>query len=162
PLMVSRGMPSLTFLHSTALEIQRADDEGKLTYIYQFGDWDPSGAIAIPRMIEGKLSKMCEELDCEPPVFERVALTAEHIAEYSLNREDAESFLSALDPAATFFTFQTFDDNAQRKNKNLARILHGTLGSRWELLANLNQRGAGIFITVNETDGEGRENGNVK
>jgi hypothetical protein len=73
-----------------------------------------------------------------------------------LNRDDAETFLDALDPAARFFTFQTFDDNAERKDKQLTRILHGTLGARWNLLADLNRRGAGIFVTVNATDGEGR------
>ena len=77
------------------------------------------------------------------------------------NRDDAEAFLAALDPAATFFTFQTFDDNAERKDKQLTRILHGTLGARWDLLADLNRRGAGIFVTVNATDGRGRSASNV-
>src|SRR5262245_51732174 len=48
PLMVSRGMPSLTFLHASAQEIYRAAGEGKRTYIYQFGDHDPSGVL-IPQ-----------------------------------------------------------------------------------------------------------------
>ena len=51
PLMVSRGMPSITFLHGTALEIARAARAGKRTYIYQFGDHDPSGVL-IPQTIE--------------------------------------------------------------------------------------------------------------
>jgi hypothetical protein len=83
PLMVSRGMPSLTFLHGTAQEIQSADERGKSTYIYQFGDWDPSGVL-IPKSIESRLDQMCEELDCSPPYVERVALTRAHIAEFNL------------------------------------------------------------------------------
>src|SRR5262249_2762439 len=79
-----------------------------------------------------------------------------------LNRDDAESFLSALDPPATEFTFQTFDDNYKHKDANLTQILHGTLGRRWDLLTNLNRRGAGIFVTVNETDGDGRAAKNIK
>jgi hypothetical protein len=78
------------------------------------------------------------------------------------NRDDAEIFLAALDPAATFFTFQTFDGNTERKDKQLTRILHGTLGARWDELADLNRRGAGIFVTVNETDGDGRSASNIK
>jgi hypothetical protein len=81
PLMVSRGMPSLTFLHGTAEEI--ANSQGKSTYIYQFGDHDPSGVL-IPQSIERRLQQMCEELGCEPPVIERVALTQRHIAQYNL------------------------------------------------------------------------------
>jgi hypothetical protein len=84
PLMVSRGMPSLTFLHGTALQINAAYNQRKNTYIYQFGDWDPSGAITIPQTIEHRLHQMCGEFSCEPPIFERVALTAEHIAEHDL------------------------------------------------------------------------------
>ena len=83
PLMVSRGMPSLTFLHGTAQEIAHAEESGKSTYIYQFGDWDPSGVL-IPKSIEDRLEQMCEELGCEPPYVERVALTKAHITEFNL------------------------------------------------------------------------------
>jgi hypothetical protein len=80
----------------------------------------------------------------------------------TFNRADAEAFLAALDPAATSWTFLTFDDNKKREDKNLTRVLPGTLGSRWDLLANLNRRGAGIFVVVNATDGEGIAAANVK
>ena len=83
PLMVSRGMPSLTFLHSTAQEIYRAAQQGKYTYIYQFGDWDPSGVL-IPKSIERRLNEMCERCHCCAPIIERVALTKDHIAEFNL------------------------------------------------------------------------------
>ena len=83
PLMVSRGMPSLTFLHGTAQEIAHAEESGKSTSIYQFGDWDPSGVL-IPKSIEARLEQMCEELGCEPPYVERVALTKAHITEFNL------------------------------------------------------------------------------
>ena len=73
PLMVSRGMPSITFLHGSALEIRRAAEDGKRSYIYQFGDHDPSGVL-IPQTIEKRLCEMCEKLDCPPPIVERVAL----------------------------------------------------------------------------------------
>ena len=57
PLMVSRGMPSLTFLHASAVAIQQAAAQEKSTYIYQFGDHDPSGVL-IPRTIERRLDEM--------------------------------------------------------------------------------------------------------
>src|SRR5437588_6973019 len=79
-----------------------------------------------------------------------------------LNRDDTETFRAALDPAATEFTFQTFDDNAERADKQLTRILHGPLGRCWDLLTDLNRRGAGVFVTVNETDGRGRTAENIK
>src|SRR5262245_31514163 len=83
PLMVSRGMPSLTFLHGTAVEVRRAARNGKQTSTYQFGDRDPSGVL-IPQTIERRLNEMCERFDCPEPIIERVALTAEQIAEFNL------------------------------------------------------------------------------
>jgi hypothetical protein len=83
PLMVSRGMPSLTFLHGTAQEIYRAAEQDKATYLYQFGDWDPSGVL-VPQSIERRLNQMCERLDCPAPSVERVALTEAHITEFNL------------------------------------------------------------------------------
>ena len=83
PLMVSRGMPSLTFLHGSAQAIRRAAEQDKQTYIYQFGDHDPTGVL-IPKTIERRLDEMCEQLDCPPPIVERVALTEEQIKRHRL------------------------------------------------------------------------------
>ena len=83
PLMVSRGMPSLTFLHGSALEVRRAAEARKSTYIYQFGDHDPSGVL-IPRTIKRRLDEMCQRMDCSAPYVKRVALTVEQIAAFDL------------------------------------------------------------------------------
>jgi hypothetical protein len=83
PRMVSRGMPSITFLHGTAQAIARAARRGKRTYIYQFGDHDPSGVLIL-RTIERRLHQMCERFGVPGPIVERVALTAEQINEYDL------------------------------------------------------------------------------
>ena len=74
------------------------------------------------------------------------------------NKSEAERFLKWLDPNATFFTFQTFHD---KKRGRLARILHGTLDQHWATLVRLNSQGAGIYVTISETDGKGREKDNV-
>lgn len=60
----------------------------------------------------------------------------------------------------TAVTWQTFDDS-KKKRRNLARILHGRADEHIEELARLSAGGAGVFITVNETDGRGREAKNV-
>jgi len=73
---------------------------------------------------------------------------------------EAFRFLSALD-AGGKFTFQTFDDTALRKDESLSRIIHGTLEQCWPELVQLNNRGAGIFVTVNATDLKGRTSENV-
>jgi hypothetical protein len=83
PLLVSKGMPSLTQLYGSACEIARAGNEGKRSYVYQFGDHDPSGVL-IPQTIERRLNELCERFDCGAPSFERVALTEEQIAEFDL------------------------------------------------------------------------------
>ena len=83
PLMVSRGMASLTFLYGTAQQIQKAHVHGKRSFIYQLGDHDPSGEL-IPRNIEQRLTEMCEMLDCPPPKVKRVAFTPGQIKRYRL------------------------------------------------------------------------------
>ena len=82
-------------------------------------------------------------------------------AELAPERDQAERFLALLDPGATKFTFQTFDDVAKRKSPRLAQILHGSLDELWDRLVGLNIRRAGIFVTVNETDGKGRKVENI-
>lgn len=73
----------------------------------------------------------------------------------------ASQFLRRLDPSATTFTFQTFDDNADRKSGALAKVLVGTLDEYWHQLVQLNHQGAGVFVTINETDGKGRRKENI-
>lgn len=73
---------------------------------------------------------------------------------------DAEHFLHAL---GRRFTFQTFDDaKRNRHGHGLTRILHGTLADHADTLADLNAKGAGIFVMVNEGDGKGRKADNVR
>jgi hypothetical protein len=79
----------------------------------------------------------------------------------TFDRDAAERFLSALDPGTPKFTFQTFDDNQDRKDASLARVLHGTINQHWLTLGNLNDRGAGVFITINQTDLKGRRVNNI-
>ena len=74
---------------------------------------------------------------------------------------EASKFLSHLDPNASTFTFQTFDDNADRKDGSLVHVLNGTLEQHYNVLVQLNQQGAGVFVTVNETDGNGRKKQNI-
>lgn len=77
------------------------------------------------------------------------------------NIGEAARFLAALDPDAKVFTFQTFDDNPDRKDRDLVKVLHGTLAQHAKTLVNLNASGAGVFVTVNETNGKGRKTENI-
>jgi hypothetical protein len=83
PVLVSKGMPSITQLWGSASHIYRAGEAKKQSYIYQFGDHDPSGVL-IPQTIERRLDQFCQMLDCPAPIIERVALTEAHIAEFNL------------------------------------------------------------------------------
>jgi putative DNA primase/helicase len=69
---------------------------------------------------------------------------------------DAVKFLKRLDPTATRFEFRTFDDNKDRGDQNLTRTFSGTLTQHFVKLKRLNDKGAGVFVTINETDGKGR------
>ncbi len=64
----------------------------------------------------------------------------------------AQAFLDILGPNEQF-TFQTFDDNADRKEPSLARVFHGSLQQHFATLARLQQRGAGVYVMVNRGDG---------
>jgi hypothetical protein len=73
----------------------------------------------------------------------------------------AEEYFACLDPTTTRFTFQTFDDNKDRRSPALVRVLHGTLDERWAELIQLNNLGAGIFATICATDFQGRSTKNI-
>lgn len=80
---------------------------------------------------------------------------------YKPNPTLTSKFLTRFDEDA-IFTFQTFDDCKERKAPYLARILHGTFDEHCTELLRFNQQGAGIFFTVNATDGRGRSGINIK
>jgi len=73
----------------------------------------------------------------------------------------AQLFLDTLDTNGKF-TFQTFDDNQDRKDSRLARTFSGTLEEHAAVLSELQQKGAGVFVTVNETDLAGRKKENIE
>jgi hypothetical protein len=85
--------------------------------------------------------------------------------------EEAEAFLNALDGKDAQFTFQTFDDvevwsdeekkNIKRMDKSLVRVYHGTFNEHKQALAAINERGGGVFVTINETDLKGRKKENI-
>jgi hypothetical protein len=77
PLMVTRGYASLSFLHSAAEYIDTLDVP---TFIYHFGDFDPSGVNAGEK-IEKTLKEMAPNAEI---AFERVAVTPEQIRAWKL------------------------------------------------------------------------------
>jgi len=77
PLMVTRGYPSLSYLHTAAETIA---DVGRPAYLYYFGDYDPSG-VDIPRNVEARLREFAPAAEIH---FKRVAVTPEQIAAWQL------------------------------------------------------------------------------
>jgi hypothetical protein len=77
PLMVTRGYPSLSYLHEAAEAIKA---QGKPTYLYYFGDHDPSG-LDIPRKVEEDIRDFAPGAEIH---FEPVAVTAQQIEELGL------------------------------------------------------------------------------
>jgi hypothetical protein len=69
---------------------------------------------------------------------------------------EAKRFLERLDPTTTKFEFRTLDDNRDRESAALTKTFYGTLGLHAYDLIKLNSAGAGVFITVNATNGKGR------
>ena len=76
--------------------------------------------------------------------------------------DEAERFLAALDPFEIEWAFQTFTDMRPAPRPDpLARVLRGPLEDVADQLTRLNQRGAGVFVTINVTDGKGRNKENI-
>lgn len=73
----------------------------------------------------------------------------------------AHSFLTALDEDSDAWCFQTFDDRTD-KDRRLTRQFHGSLEDHADELRQLNEQGAGVFVTVNETNGRGRTKADIK
>jgi hypothetical protein len=104
PVLMSKGMPSLTQLIGTAKAVNAAWQAGKFTYIYQFGDHDPTGAL-IPQAMERGLDQLCETLDCRTPEITRAALTAEQIRLFDLparpNKRDGNTHANRFEDDST-------------------------------------------------------------
>jgi hypothetical protein len=83
PVVVSKGVPSLTQVYGSFVSVHEAARTDKPSYIYQFGDHDPSGCL-IPKVIEARLNEFCEQYNCAPPTVERIALTPAQIRRYRL------------------------------------------------------------------------------
>ena len=81
--------------------------------------------------------------------------TARTVAGPLQDKDMAARFLATVDPAAREFTFQFFNDGPNR----YAEVVHGTLDDVWPKVLTLNTsaRGVGVFVTVNETDGQGAD-----
>ena len=77
PLMVTRGYPSVSYLHAAAETIQECE---KAAYLYYLGDHDPSG-VDIPRNVEARLREFAPLAEIH---FVRLAVTREQIAEFRL------------------------------------------------------------------------------
>lgn len=108
------------------------------------------------------------EILSNEPVHEHLATpnpttedaTQDRIAE--ANEGDLVRFLSALAPQENL-TFQTFaeSESAKRAPYLHSKILHGSLAKHHKTLTRKNQKGAGIFVMVNQGDGKGRKEQNV-
>jgi len=76
---------------------------------------------------------------------------------YYIDDQQARRFLQALDPDEQVFVFQTFDDNANRKDRLLSRVMTGTLDQSLPQLNTLQAQGAGVFVQIQGGHGRGQE-----
>lgn len=77
----------------------------------------------------------------------------------SIDKSETKHMLNFLGEHENF-TFQTFGDT-QCKDRSLAIVYNGTLDQCLDKLVDMNKRGAGVFVTVNQTDGRGRKKENI-
>lgn len=79
--------------------------------------------------------------------------------EVLLDKYIANEYLRMLGGYDTDFTFQIFSDSNHISLK--PKILDDTFDNLKGELASQNRKGAGVFVTVNETDGKGRKAENI-
>jgi hypothetical protein len=77
PLMVTRGYPSISHLYVAA---EAASERNKPAYLYDFGDYDPSGCD-ITRAVEAGIREFAPSAEIH---FQRVAVTREQIDRWAL------------------------------------------------------------------------------
>lgn len=75
----------------------------------------------------------------------------------TVNEVSAQRFLEALAPGERVFVFQTFDDNADRKERTLSRVIVGSLAESLPQLNALQAQGAGVFVQMQGGTGRGQE-----
>ena len=81
--------------------------------------------------------------------------------EQKISFAEAKKFIDMIAPDG-LVTFQTFDDNQDRKDPRLISVRHGTLEQYFEHLVRYSKKGAGVFVVINKTDLRGRTEENVE
>ena len=76
----------------------------------------------------------------------------------NLDSDQQRLFIRLLSPKVEGFTLQTFPDNKSIKDRGLTRVIQSFTHDE---LLQLHAHGAGIYATVNETDGKGRKSENI-
>jgi hypothetical protein len=147
PLMVTRGYPSLTYVHSAALAIQA---QKKPAFLYYFGDRDPSG-VDIDRFVEHQIRELAD-VDL---TFTRVAVTEEQLDELHLptrptKKSDSRSKsfkgesveVDAIDPdtlrqMCEACIAQHVDDDALNRLRQVERAERDTLANMIETMGDV-------------------------
>lgn len=78
----------------------------------------------------------------------------------AINLPAAHAFCNALAGSDAPLTFQTFAERTGAAAR--PTVKHGTLRTHADALIRANDSGAGVFVTVNATDGRGRKASNVQ
>lgn len=74
-----------------------------------------------------------------------------------IDLDQAKRFLRTIDPTAKWFTFQTFTDREQKPDPDpLAKVLNLSRFAR-SLTDLYHQQHAGVWVTINDTGGNGRK-----
>ena len=77
----------------------------------------------------------------------------------NLDIEQQRLFIKLLNLKGEGFTVQTFSDDKFAGVRSLIQVIQSPTH---DMLLQLHARGAGIYVTVNETDGKGRKSENIR
>jgi len=100
----SHGFNSITNLYTTARTFRQLQEDGKVIYIYYFGDHDPSGVL-----IDKKMAEVLKDFGATVN-FERVAVAARQINEFNLPTRPTKK----SDPRSKTFVGDSVEIDAMR------------------------------------------------
>lgn len=80
---------------------------------------------------------------------------------YKPDYNEAENFLTLLDPFESRWIFQGFNDDLRKGASRTTKIAKGTLKECWPQLCDWNKRRYSVTVMVNKTDGEALDKSHI-
>src|SRR5262249_18176115 len=156
--------PCLAETHGRTLEDGSRGTRARTPGGIGVGCWEGGVRLPTPRSATTHATEDAQSVGA-PAMIERLKQRPKPAtnADEDIDLAEARRFLTALDPNADVFCFQTYDDYPERqlKDKKLSWCDTGKFDDLKRWLVPANNRHAAVVVAINTTDGRGRTKKNV-